>query len=812
MSSQRLAPGSLVVVVMLVVSVGLLGLAFVFWSPTHSPRAAVTVALLDRLEVDEAEVGEPRVVQRIEVGIGPGQWRVISGDDELSVEDGVLHVRNEASAPTVLEVPVERIDTALVTHLRVPVLVRNGEGMPRVQLDLEDESGPRTVTLKPALAFGVWSDAPLSLADLQGWRGDLVGLRIIPSHHPRIAASLRAVELLDLGHAPRRSRFREGRLGRDALVGRPPFRLVARDVDPGSLGGRLVVGLASIHGPGFDVTVTARSGDGETELFATRVGGAGAPLAEAQATIASELGLVDLVFSARPLPGSSPGEVALIEPRFVREGRPPRRPSIILISLDTLRADYLGLNGHDRPTSPFLDRLARGAAVFDNALSQAPETLASHMTLMTGRYPSNHRVFKPAHRLADPAALLAHHLRQGGYRTAAFVEGGMVESVYGFDLGFDEYHDGTAPPSRPGGDAARTFELAREWLGGHDHHPFFLFVHTYETHTPYAAPEEFQARFVDPAYRGWLRGRLLDDDLARDLVDTEKRLPLTEEDRRYVIALYEAEIAYVDSVLEGFFRSLEETGRLDDTLVVILSDHGEDFGEAGGVAVHGHSLHGALTHVPLIVCGWLIPREQPVPARRIPFRVGLVDVAPTLLDIAGCDAVRGMQGQSLVPLLLGEVQDQGDWLDRAILSEDLTGFIRTAWLQGKDKYTHTLGIEKHRWEYLRKERPGLLDFFSLYEEDELHDLFDDPQERHNLAAGAPTRILALRDTVATWRRWIDSLPRPRRGAASVDSGSLQRLRSLGYIEEAEEAEEAEDPPSELDIIDKAEMERLRKDS
>lgn len=366
------------------------------------------------------------------------------------------------------------------------------------------------------------------------------------------------------------------------------------------------------------------------------------------------------------------------------EGSPERAPNVLLISLDTLRADRLGCYGYERPTSPHLDAIAAAGARFVDVSSPASKTATSHMTMLTGMHPTVHGVrncYTPETQAVNPKLpLLAEYFQEAGYRTAAFTGGGMMTHELGFDRGFESYEDS-------GGGADRVFPKAEAWLEEYskvegtkaDPRPFFLFVHTYEIHDPYTPPMEWQAKFVGD-YKGEIDStRVPIPENAAEIWKTDPgfyediqerfwgkfkgNLP---SDVAHVSDLYDAGIAYTDDLLGGLFETLSRLGLEDENLLlVITSDHGDEFSEHGQMT--HQTLYQGILHVPLIV-RW----PGHVPAGRTPRQpVQGADLAPSILELAGlspgamvqAEGPEGappeepveMQGRSWVPSLTEEL-------------------------------------------------------------------------------------------------------------------------------------------------------------
>lgn len=321
---------------------------------------------------------------------------------------------------------------------------------------------------------------------------------------------------------------------------------------------------------------------------------------------------------------------------------PKVRPTrgVLVISLDTLRADHLSAYGYARETSPFIDSLAARGVLFEQAVAQYPSTLTSHMSLFTGLYPGEHVVYPPDAVLAEEIPTLPQLYRDAGYRTGGFTEGAFVSGSYGFARGFEIYRD--EPEGRPD-DIERTLAQAREFLDGlADDDRFFLFVHSYQIHDPYRPPEPYASMFWEGAPPDTFSPDA--SNLVRHNTHGGELPPGTVE---YFKALYDGSIRYADDQLAKFFAFLEKRGLADDLTVVLLSDHGEQFQEHGQF-VHA-DIYNEVMHVPLIVLHPDLPA-----GRRVSRPVEVVDVAPTLLGLSRVRAEVAMSGTSRIPELLGE--------------------------------------------------------------------------------------------------------------------------------------------------------------
>ncbi len=318
--------------------------------------------------------------------------------------------------------------------------------------------------------------------------------------------------------------------------------------------------------------------------------------------------------------------------------------NVLLISYDTLRADHLSLYGYPRDTSPNLDLLGEQAVVFESAIAQASSTYPSHMSLFQSRYASG---------ISPDSPMLAELLKDAGYSTAAFTGGGNVDGSFGFDKGFDIYKE--ARPRSSLDDSMSLFEtwLKSQQMWGRQAKPFFVFLHTYEVHHPYDPPPPFDSMFFDQ-YQGRITGKStakLLNKLRRieSFSEFEGEVDLPPYHRKKVAALYDGGIRYADSYLARIKDLLFELDLWDKTIVVFLSDHGEEFWEHNDV-LHSFTVFQEVIRVPLVM---KLPNQRPG-GLRIDQQVRLMDVAPTLLDLLDIPIPETMLGRSLLPMIDGE--------------------------------------------------------------------------------------------------------------------------------------------------------------
>jgi arylsulfatase A-like enzyme/Flp pilus assembly protein TadD len=407
----------------------------------------------------------------------------------------------------------------------------------------------------------------------------------------------------------------------------------------------------------------------------------------------------------------------------VAAGVDPRALNVLLITLDTTRADRLGAYGFTGVETPNLDRIAANGVLFTEAMSSAPLTQPAHASIFTGRVPPEHGVRDNGGFILDPAQVtLAEVLRQHGYKTGGFVGAYVLDSRWGLDQGFETYADdfdlsayksiSLGGIERRGGDVA---DSALKWIDSAAPGKFFAWVHFYDAHAPYDPPEPYKSRYGARRYAG--------------------------------------EIAYVDSQVGRLLAALAERRVLDRTLVVVMGDHGESLGEHGEQA-HGFFLYQSVLRVPLLIDA---PYSAIPHGRRVTSVARSIDIMPTVLDLLGLQTPDSVEGQTLVPLMTGA-------------SPDL----------GLEAYAESLYPLHHfGWSDLRVLRAGRYKFIAA-PRPELYDLQTDPDEAHNLY----DQRRSLGDQMAGRLRALErGFTNETRAAEPVDLDpeARSRLAALGYV-------------------------------
>ena len=398
------------------------------------------------------------------------------------------------------------------------------------------------------------------------------------------------------------------------------------------------------------------------------------------------------------------------------------KPNVILVTIDTLRADHVGCYGYSAVQTPNIDALARGGARFTHAYTPVPITLPAHSALLTGSFPMATGMHDfSGNKLPASAVTLADVLRKNGYTTAAFIGSAVLDSRFGLNKGFDTYFDHF--------DFSRLLEInldqmarrgdvvvdeALSWLKLLPRQPFFLWVHLYDPHHPYTPPEPYASQYRSHPYDG--------------------------------------EIAFADAQLGRLNAFLKQMGVLDRAFVVVAGDHGEGLGEHGE-KTHGFFVYNSTLHVPLII---KVPGTSP---QVIDSDVSLVDVMPTTLQAIKIPIPASVQGRSL----LGQIQGRPASAPSNIYAESYLPLLHFRWSQLRS-------LETHGTKYIDTTRP------------EVYDLRSDPKELKNLYASRQSMAQEMRDRLNGLVRRLTPAGGPSSGERELtDPALLERLKSLGYV-------------------------------
>ena len=398
------------------------------------------------------------------------------------------------------------------------------------------------------------------------------------------------------------------------------------------------------------------------------------------------------------------------------------RLNLVIITLDTTRADRMGAYGNTEIETPAFDRLGREGVLFEQAVSVAPLTLPAHSSMFTGKFPPEHGVRdNGGFFLGSEQVTLAEVLKAHGYRTGGFVAAYVLDSKWGINQGFDTYFDkfdlsesravSLAAIQRP---ANEVVDQALPWLEASRDQPFFAWIHLYDAHSPYRPPEPFATKYKGHPYLG--------------------------------------EIAFTDSQVARVIAKLESLHLDDRTVVMVMGDHGESLGDHGEAA-HGFFVYNSVTHVPFVIRAPFAATRQ----RRVADPVRSVDVMPTALDLLGIAPPAGISGVSLAPLLAGTQRELG-----------LDGYSEAMYPLHHYGWSDLRALRAGRYKVIDAPRP------------ELYDIDSDPQENTNLYASRKPlgdRLIGqLRSLEGRFAKTEAALP-----AGDVDPEARQRLAALGYV-------------------------------
>ena len=470
---------------------------------------------------------------------------------------------------------------------------------------------------------------------------------------------------------------------------------------------------------------------------------------------------------------STIGCQATMPPEPTEPAPPPSSPPerIVLVVVDTLRADHLGSYGYRRPVSPFLDSLAERGVLFLRAYAQSSTTQPSHASLFTSLYPLQHNVHRNGFRLDESYLTLAELLAAQGFRTAAFTSTDAHFDWGGLRQGFEHYDElarvGSAnrdakrgPEEKLYRPAAETVDAAIQWLSGvSPDDPFFLWVHLFDPHGPREPPAEHLQR---------LWPKTVAERLAHiEFLKTDHRLDTSENGGlRRQILLYDGEIAYVDAELARLYSELDRRGLGNEALWIVTSDHGEGL-ENHGWFGHSKQLYNVQLHVPLIFHFANELYGGSVIADRV---VEHVDLVPTLMDLVNAEdaleaQVLPIQGQSLVPLMRGI--GEGYTKRYAFAQRSLYPQRRKLRIESMTK-GQNYALQTLKAKYLMYTKG----------DDEFYDLARDPYETRNRVGGRSSDEDELRIAL---QEMIDRLS-SERAPLPVDSQAIERLRALGYLQ------------------------------
>lgn len=425
------------------------------------------------------------------------------------------------------------------------------------------------------------------------------------------------------------------------------------------------------------------------------------------------------------------------------------KPNLILVTLDTTRADHLPIYGYGAVGTPYLNELSQKGVVFEHCATTSPLTLPAHTSILTGYYPPYHGVrVNGNNALSDTQTTIAEIFSSAGYKTAAFIAAFVLDGRWGLNQGFDYYDDhfdlrkykhldlGTV--QRPGNEVV---DSALKWLEENQSESFFVWVHLYDPHLPYEPPEPYfsQYNYYPPA------------------------------------SLYDGEIAFMDEQIGRLYSWLKVKGLDRNTVIILVGDHGEGLGEHGELA-HGYFIYDYAIRVPLVV----VSPHQKLQGVRVSSQVSVVDLLPTAAEMTGL-SLPDTQGRSLVRLMFGKTEKEVP-----AYSESLSPNLHYGW-------SPLLALRTSEFKFIDAPRP------------ELYDLRQDPKEQNDVQNLYPEVGLRLKRDLDALVEQI-SLGAPEPQAANLDSETIERLAALGYIGasvqmQTRPARDLADPKDKLEIYE-----------
>jgi arylsulfatase A-like enzyme len=423
----------------------------------------------------------------------------------------------------------------------------------------------------------------------------------------------------------------------------------------------------------------------------------------------------------------------------------PDNPNVILISLDTLRAQSMGCYGGVKMTTPFLDRFAGEGVLFENMCSASTSTPPSHMSIMTGLYRSVHGVLNKE-VLDQGITTLPEMFSAAGYATGAVTENGFLVRQMGFGRGFDDYYEIKDvllfdKLLLAGGFARDVFERGKTWIREKAAQKFFLFLHTYEVHDPYLPPPPYDTMFLDhpDAHRELLK------QFRKQLGRTDTRTYPPD----FIRAQYEGDIRFVDELIKKFIAFIRQRGLAEKTLVIITSDHGEQLFERNAIVGHGNYTYDTESHIPFIM--WM-PGKIPAGVR-VPHQVSNVDIAPTLGALLNLAWKGSVQGVSLLPAISAPNGDNQRRVFCEAIYQSCVRTLRYKFIDSNELY--------------------------LYNGD-TGETVNQAEAHPDLCRQAAGELESFRASCASFKA-VRGLQTPRE-TVDLDEEDINKLKALGYVE------------------------------
>ena len=695
-------------------------------------------------------------------------WGLVRG--RMGFRKGDLIVKGDGSTPVIVSPDAQPIDWALYEAVEIRMLAEGG-GEIKIRIGNDEFK-------KPLAAPAEYHDYHFDV-DAGGVRGSRP-LAIMPTDSLTDAVAIKSIKLV-----PRKTSF-PGTAGKLYFGKGEEYRNVLYAHAPSSLdfdvqvpsGGRLHVGMGlAENGAAINFRVQIAGKDLYSKTVETT-----ADWEDADVDLSAYGGKsVKLVLRTE---SSGAGAVGLWANPLLTAHAPRTRPNVLVYMMDTLRADHASLYGYKRDTTPFLKKLGATSVVFDDCEAQATWTKPSIASLLTSIYSYTHGIVNDYDTIPKGASTLAEQLRNAGYVTADITASPWAGKVTGLQRGFDyvmefpviQRHRTDAADRAT--DSAAVNKVVFPWLDQHRDEPFFLYAHSTDAHAPYRPPAGFEEKFANPAEtaefnrdyanlrdKGQYGGGTVvsRDGCKKNGIDPDKFI-------KRAVDRYDGEILHNDANLELLVAKLKQIGVLDNTLIIVVSDHGEEFWDHGWTA-HGHSLYQELAHSVFLMWN---PKLLGTP-RRVPDPVQLIDVMPTVLDLLSVKAPEIVQGQSLMPLIQGRAFHRRTPVITSRFahpSAKPNGFV-------PENRINTFAVVEANWKLIYREKGKEVGLSRV----ELYDRRTDRTETKNVAETHPEDVERIMTELG---KWLEAQKQLRallgKGARSVlDQQTLDQLRSLGYI-------------------------------
>ena len=712
-----------------------------------------------------AVAAEPVIWQKF-VSQADVTWQIIRGS--VAVQNGDLLVKGDGSTPVLFSPKQPAIDWSLYQAVEVRMSAQSGQ---EVKIKIGDFEGKQK--LGPAGQYNIYR-FPIDIDAPKGSR--VLGLMPTDSLHDPVA--IRSIHLIPkpAGFSKPAGKHYIGKRDeyRNAVYVRSPSTIKFHVVIPAN--GHLHFGMG-ITGKEAPVTFRVFADSGTAALYTHTLNNPDV-WEDADVDLSRWGGRgIDLQLKTE----AAEGVAALWANPLLTSSVTKPRPNIVLYTIDTLRADHASLYGYSRDTTPFLKKLGATGIVFEDCQAQATWTKASIASLMTSLYAFTHGIIRDSDTIPSGATTLAEQMRASGYVTASIVSTPFVGRATGLERGFDyvlEYpvvlreHNQQAERDT---DSEALNRVVFPWLDRHRDEPFLLYAHATDPHAPYNPPPPFEAKFANAAQSAAFQktyrdmrgdhqyggGVVVSPEIAKKAgVDPDRFI-------HQAMDRYDGEILHNDHSLELLAGKLKQLGVLDNTIIVVVSDHGEEFWEHGWTG-HGQSVYQELTHSLFLMWN---PKMFYTP-RRVKEPVQLIDVMPTLLEAAHVKIPELTEGQSLIPLAQGQAfKRRGLVVASRFAAPKSEGLV-------PENATDSFAIMDSKWKFIYRKSPkaGLKNV-------ELYARSTDRAELHDLAEQNP---LEVEQKISALRLWIDAQNKirdlvGRTGSSKLDGVTMQRMRSLGYL-------------------------------